>query len=139
MSYTGKGRAFLEWVQGWDGYVKLNGMISDEGDLSVVISPNSEQLTQYIDGTSEHVLPFALTAMFPFSSGNDETNIDANELMEGWCDWILQQEQTSNYPNFQPATVTEISPVDQFPYLAMTYQGEKLAKYQFQCKITYEA
>ena len=76
--------------------------------------------------------------MLDYSEGNDSVNVDANALMEQWCDWLLEREKLQDYPEFTGALVTEVEPIDQYPYVAMTYQGSKLAKYQFQARITYE-
>ena len=138
MSMTGKGKAFLEWAQGWNDFAKLNAIVSDVNDVAVVIVPDTSATEQYIDGTAKHTITFALTAMLDYSSGNDSTNADANELMESWCDWLTQKEKTHDYPQFDGAIVVGIEILDQYPYPAMTYQGDKLAKYQFQARITYE-
>lgn len=138
MSYVGKGKAFLTWAQKWTGYEKLNAIVADSGDLAVVVAPDQSTTEKYIDGTAKHTITFALTAMLDYSDGNDEVNADANELMETWCDWLLEREALRDYPDFTGALVTEVEPIDQYPYMAMTYQGSKLAKYQFQARITYE-
>jgi len=138
MSYIGKGQAFLTWAQKWNGYEKLNAIVADSGDLAVVVAPDQSSTEKYIDGTAKHSITFALTAMLDYSEGSDSVNVDANALMEQWCDWLLEREKLQDYPDFGGALVTEVQPLDQYPYVAMTYQGSKLAKYQFQARITYE-
>ena len=138
MSYIGKGQAFLTWAQQWQGYEKLNAIVANEGDLAVIVSPDSGQTEKYIDGTAKHTITFALTAMLAYSDGNDSVNTDANALMEQWCDWLVEREKLHDYPDFSGSLVTDLEPLDQYPYTAMTYQSDKLAKYQFQARITYE-
>lgn len=136
MSLEGKGKALLEWVQGWDSLVKLNAIVTEEQGLALNVEPNNAPLDTFIDGTKRLSLTFALAGMMPYSSFHDEVNTQAFELMANWYDWVNEQYELGNLPDWEGATIEAIEPLSVAPTIAMVYDMT-LAKYQFMAQIVY--
>ena len=136
----GKSQALLEWAQQWpdiDAVLKLNASVTDSGDISLVIAPSNAPLVEYVDGTEQNSIAFALCAMMPYSSFTDSINANAQKFMERWHDWVRAQDDAGNYPDFGDAVVDSLRPVQATPTVANVYNQDSLAKYQFQAQIIY--
>lgn len=136
MSLDGKGKALLDWVQGWDDLVKLNAIVTEKEGLALNVEPNSAPLETFIDGSKRLALTIVLSGMMPYSSFHDDVNAQAFDLMARWHDWIDAQYELGNLPDWEGATIEEISPISTAPTLAMVYD-QTLAKYQFTAQIVY--
>lgn len=137
MNRTGKAEALKKWAQSWphlDEYLKLNAILTDDGDASMNPIGRDVEGTPFIDGTASRDYYFMLKLVLPWSDGYDSVNTDAQTLMESWMDWVDAQ-----YPNNIPewdGDIETIEAVADEPEI-MTYQEESLATYNFICKITY--
>lgn len=129
-----KGKALHEWVKGWNGLAKLNAIVTNDGDLAVVIEPGNTPLEEFIDGTARQSINFILAGVFTYSPNHDDINAQAQELMEEWREWVAAQDKAKNYPDFGEAVIESLTPVS-IPYLAMVYEG--MAKYQLAAEIIY--
>lgn len=135
----GKTSAVFEWAKGWpglDGYLKLNSVITKDGDAS--IDPGVEDLIvqQYIDGTADRQYTFTLRIVVPWSDGTNEVNVEANELVAGWYDWVGDQFPI-NVPDWPGAEITAIEPSYNIPALSAVYQNDGLAEYAIEATISY--
>lgn len=134
-----KTAAAVEWAKTWpelDGYLKLNAIITDEGDATLDTSVNDREVIKYIDGTAKREFTFQLRIMAPWSDGFDPTNLEAMRLASDWLDWVSRQYDEGNIPDFG-AEVTGIESVKNAPALNAVYEDDNLAEYLIQAKITY--
>lgn len=137
---TGKGEALLSWARQWpalDGMLKLNATVTESGDVALVVSPSNAPLISYIDGKEQNAISFGLAAMLPYSSFTDDVNSEAQRYMESWYDWVREQDDAENYPDFGEAIIDSVRPVQAAPTVATVYNEASLAKYQFQAQIIY--
>lgn len=135
---TGKTEAALEWAKTWphlDGFLKLNAILTEGGDASfnTVFSDSAGQ--PFIDGTSRHQYTFALKMVLPWSDGYDQSNAEAERLMEEWRDWVDDQ-YPDNVPAWPGAEIEAIEALYDVPSV-MVYQEESVAEYMLQAQITY--
>lgn len=136
---AGKTDAALSWAKTWeplDEFLKLNAILTEESDATLVPVPNSKEDEQpFIDGTARRRRIFMFRIMLPWSDGHDSTNMQAEKLATQWCDWVNDQ-YPDNIPDWQGAEIEGISALSDIPAVQI-YQDESLAEYNFQAEITY--
>lgn len=135
MSKTDK---VLDWARGWpelEGYLDLNSIVSKSGDKAINTVSNERIVQQYINGEAVREYTFALAYIVDWSSGTDDINQIAMRLGESWLEWVTEQNRKKNFPDLP--NVESVVPLQNIPTLAMVYESDSIAKYQFQCKITY--
>lgn len=136
---VGKAQAALEWAKGWkqlDGYLKLNAIISEDGDASFDTSYNDVAIEKYNDGTAKRQYTFQLRIIAPWSDGYDPVNIEAEKKAAEWLDWISHQ-YPENVPDWDGALILSIEPAQNAPALNRVFETGSLAEYLIQAIITY--
>ena len=137
MKRQDKTEAVIKWAKTWpqlEDYLKLNAILTDDGEASLNTIGTEKTGDLFIDGTPKYLeYTFMFKMVLPWSDGYDEINADAQKLMEGWMDWVDDQ---------FPANVPEIGEVESIEAVAseptiMVYQEDSLAEYNFICKIRY--
>lgn len=137
MRRAGKTDAIKEWAKAWphlDEYLKLNAILTEDGEASLNPIGEENPVEEYIDGSAVYEYYFMLKLVLPWSEGYDSINSDAQLLMEQWMDWVDEQ-----YPDHVPdfdGVIDSIEAVANEPEIE-TYQEESLATYNFIGKITY--
>lgn len=138
MNRRQKKDALIAWAKTWphlDDYLKLNAILTDEGEASLnTISKETQPEQVFIDGTDDIEYTFQLKLVLPWSDGYDPVNAEALALMEDWMDWVDEQ-YPSNIPEWD-GTIHSIEAVEDEPSV-MVYQEESLATYNFIVKISY--
>lgn len=133
-----KTQAVFEWAKEWPeigGYLKLNALNVDSGEASMATVVSDKAVTEYIDGTAERVYTFALNIVLDWSNGYDSVNGAAMALASSWMQWVRTQDKAGNMPELPNAW--KIEPLQDIPALAMVYDDDSLAKYQFQARVYY--
>lgn len=138
MKIEGKTNAAVEWAKTWeelDGFLKLNAILTEDGDASFTTVYNDAKGEPFIDGTARHEFTFGLRLVLPWSDGNDTINAEAELLMEKWRDWVDEQ-FPHNIPKWEGAEIEGIYALYDVPAI-MVYQEDSLATYDFQARIIY--
>lgn len=136
----GKTTAALEWAKGWpeiDGYLKLNAIIDKDGQATFDTSYNDVAIEVYNDGTAKRQYTFQLRIITPWSDGLDKTNLKAMQLASNWLDWVSDQYENKNLPDFGDAVIINIEPAQNAPALNRVNSEESTAEYLIQAIITY--
>lgn len=138
MRIEGKTDAALKWAKTWphiDGFMKLNAILAEDGDASMATVFGDAEGEPFIDGTARIEYTFMLRLMLPWSDGYDPINADAERLMEQWRDWVDQQYDEGNVPEWD-CEIEGIRSLYDVPAVTV-YQEDSLAEYNFQARITY--
>lgn len=136
----GKTKAALEWAKEWpqlDGYLKLNALITEDGEATFNTAYNDVAVDTYNDGTAKRQYTFQLRIMAPWSDGYDPVNIQAEQLAASWLDWVSEQYELGNLPEWEGVEFLSIEPAQNAPALNAVYKDESLAEYMIQAIITY--
>lgn len=136
----GKADALLEWLKGWsgfDGLLKLNALVTQDGDASLNIVVNDALVQLYVDGTAIRDFTFQIKSIQPWSDGYDQTNIDAVENLSDLLDW-LDDQFPENKPNWEGADIMEMILLNNAPSLDYVHETDELAEYSITAKIRYE-
>ena len=139
MSKDNKHDAVMQWLFQNDDVKRLYFNFSDTRDSNVVIATSSgnRTLKTYMDGSEMRAYDFAiiqykrLNTVDVNSTENAEIMFDVEKLME----WVDEQENRKNYPNFAGCFVTKVENLHNMPSVAGMDDTE--AKYMFSCRITY--
>lgn len=141
MNTEGKTAAVFEWLKTCPEVgelLKLNAVGMESGEKAVQTSANDAALREYIDGSADRRLTFALVAVADWSEGYDGVNAEAQALGERWLDWCAAQFAAGNVPDLgEGCEVLAVKPLQDSPTLAVVYQERRLAKYQLQLRLTY--
>lgn len=135
----GKAEAAFEWARKWpelDGLLKLNAIISEDGDATIATDANDVAIERYNDGTAKRQYTFLLKVMTTWSDGHDQVNAEAERLASSWLDWVAEQ-YPSNVPDWPGASIWAIEPALNAPILDAVYENDGLAQYVIQAVITY--
>lgn len=140
MRMQGKTDAALEWAKGWkelDGFLKLNALINREGEATFSTAYNDRAVIEYNDGTAKREYTFQLRMIAPWSDGYDSINIEAERLATEWYDWVAEQYDLGNLPDWGEADIESIEPMHNAPALNAVFQEDSTAEYVIQAIITY--
>lgn len=136
---TGKAKAVLEWAKGWeelDGFLKLNALITQEGQATLNTVTNDSIVQKYIDGTAIRHYTVQLKVITSWSDGYDPVNVEAERLASSWLDWVNRQ-FPENVPEWEGADITGIEALQNAPALNRVFENDSLAEYVIQAQITY--
>ncbi len=136
-----KTQAVVEWAKRWDGfdgYLKLNAIVTESGDSTLVTETVDRVLQPYIDGTAIRQYAFTLRLVLPWSSGFDQTNDDSMEYAVKLFDWVVEQNHSGVYPDWPGARIMELLPTQSLPSMNFVYENDGLAEYLIRFIIDYE-
>lgn len=139
MEIEGKAKACLEWAKTWDvldGYLKLNAFVNKDGEAALNTVYNSNIIEPYIDGTAKRQYSFMFKMMLPWSDGIDDINVDSENIVAQWLDWVSRQ-YPDNVPEWDGAEILSIEPDQNTPALDSVDKEEGLAAYSFKAVIMY--
>lgn len=134
-----KADRLLDWAKGWDGfdgYLKLNAIVNEEGDSSLNIIVNDKEVQRYIDGTADRQFTAQFKMILPWSDGFDLVNSAAYKTMAELLDWVDDQ-FPENVPDWG-CDITGITTVENAPALDFVNEQDSLAEYSFQVLIDYK-
>lgn len=141
MNIEGKTKAVAEWVKTCPFIgkrLKINAVDMKAGEVALNTVSNTQLDVEFIDGTKEKAYTFALVFVREWSDGVDKINQEAVEFGEKWQDWVSEQLDAGNVPNFgNRCTIRAIKPLQNIPDVAAVYGDVQKAQYQFQCEVTY--
>lgn len=140
LSLKDKTSVVLEWAQAWegfDGYLKLNAVVTKDGEATLVTEVTDIALQRFIDGSADRQYVFSLRLVLPWSSGYDSTNDDSLAYAVKLYDWLVEQNAAKRWPEWEGATITELLPTHGMPQLNAVYKEDGLADYIIQCIINY--
>lgn len=135
-----KAQKLLEWAKGWpdfDGYLKLNAIVNEDGDASLNVVVNDRIVVEFIDGTAIREYTFQLKLITPWSAGYDSVNIDAEKLVASLHDWVDEQ-FPNNVPEWEGADIMAIETVNNTPSLDFVREQDELAEWSVLAVITYK-
>ena len=111
----------------------------NERNGSASISPVSGEawVKRYVRNSGVKRYQFAVQVMLAASDSTDSTNTDNMYLLDMWREWIEDQENAGNYPDFgERCSSYELSNLSNMPQLAQRYESG-FAKYTFYAQIQY--
>lgn len=140
LSLKDKASKTVEWAKGWEGfddYLKLNAIVTLEGDAALVTNPVDQSIVKYIDGTADRRFVFMLRMILPWSDGFDGVNESSMAVAAKLYDWVVEQNVSKSYPEWEGAIITDLYPTQSYPAVNFIYEEDGLAEYLITVEIDY--
>lgn len=140
-SVRDKARETVEWAKGWEGfddYLKLNAIVTVNGESALVTDPVDITDVRYIDGTADRRFRFMFRMILPWSSGYDGTNERMMGIAESLYDWVVEMDARKEYPKWDGARITGVTPTKSYPEMGYVYEEDGLAEYIVAVEISYK-
>lgn len=140
METVNKDKAVMEWVLKCPMLTDtplFNWLDEHDGSVAIMPIQGEAEPVPLIDGGSIRYYDFAFQVMFPVSETTDDVNTDAMFTQRQWQDWIEEQEQAGNYPDFGgKCSGYELQNMSSDPQIAQQYENG-MAVYQFFARLIY--
>lgn len=93
---------------------------------------------KYIRVGAEKEYGFTILVTKSYSTNCDDTNIEAMNFVQGLMDWLDDQNQKKDFPDFgDRCQIRKIENLQNMPNLAEANPEEGIARYMFQCRVIY--
>lgn len=116
----------------------MNFLREHNGACDIVPIADEEVVKRYINGTAIKRYDFMFRAMLDLSQNPDTANTDNISILRQWQNWIDEQEEEGNYPDFgEKCSGYKLENLSNMPQLAQVYNEGNKAKYQFPARLTY--
>lgn len=141
MDIFGKTDAVTEWAKTWpdfDEYLKLNATTNEVGEASLVTNYTDVAVSEpFIDKTAPRRYTFSLNLILAWSDGYDDVNMESIRQASKLLDWVNDQFEEGNLPDFGGALITSIETDQNLPALNVVFPDESLAQYTIAARIDY--
>lgn len=128
---------YLRQYPGLQSFLYFNTLVNYTGDTAVQTVYGEQWETRYVRGHGIKQWDFAVVKIAPADTGTSETNADEAQAVQDFMDWIDEQNEKKNFPDFSPGKVISIENLQNMPNFAGINENEATAKYMFQCRVRY--
>ena len=115
----------------------VNFLDKDSLNYSIEEVPGKTIVSKHVDGSSERQITFTFASVFDFSE-EIETQINDSGFYEDFSEWIEENDYKGVYPELKEGLTPTSIEVVTSGYLYSIISGHRKARYQIQCKLTYE-
>lgn len=106
-------------------------------DISFVTNYSDKVRKKYIYG-AEKEYGFTIIITKPYSTDTDDLNLEAMNFAQAFMDWLDEQDQLKNYPEFpENCQIKKMENLQNMPNLAGVNAQAGLARYMVQCRLIY--
>lgn len=119
---------------------EMNFNFSDDAQDSVAF------LTDYADRVKKRYVRagavkeygFTIIVTKSYSPYGDDVNLQAMTFAQDLMDWVEEKNRAKQYPEFpDTCTIQKIEPLQNMPNLSGVNMEQLVARYMFQCRVTY--
>lgn len=119
-------------------FLNFNVSLGEEGNISFLTNYSDKLRKKYIRVGAEKEYGFTVVITRTFSEETDDLNLDAMNFSQGFMDWIDEQDQKKEYPDFgKKCQVKKIENLQNMPNLASVDWENMIAQYMLQCRVIY--
>jgi len=106
-------------------------------NISFVTNYLDKVRKKYIYG-AEKEYGFTIIITKPYSTDTDDLNLEAMNFAQAFMDWLDEQNQLKNYPEFpENCQIKKMENLQNMPNLAGVNAQAGLARYMVQCRLIY--
>ena len=121
-------------IQELAGELLFNFSQENEGSISLITNYSDRIRKEYITGVTEKAYGFTVAIVKPYSSNEDDLNLEAMNFAQTFMDWLDEQNKAKKYPDF--GKNCEI--LQNMPNLSGVNYEAGLARYMIQVRILYK-
>ena len=108
------------------------------GSISLITNYSGKIRKKYIRIGAEKEYGFSIILVKPYSTDEDNLNLEAMNFAQSISDWVNQQNKMKNYPEFpENCQIKKMETLQNMPNLAGINAKEKNARYMIQCRIIF--
>ena len=103
--------------------------------ISLITNYSDKVIKNYITGDKQKEYGFSIIIMKPYSSDEDDLNLEAMNFAQAFMDWLDEQNEKREYPDFREKCTIE--KIENMPNLSGVNYEAGLARYMIQARIIY--
>lgn len=118
----------------------LNFNFSPEArdNISLITNYSDKVRKKYITGNVQKEYGFSIIIVKAYSSEQDDLNLEAMNFAQAFMDWLDEQNEKKEYPDFgENCTVERMENLQNMPNMSGVNCEAGLARYMIQAKIVY--
>lgn len=118
----------------------LNFNFSPEArdSISLITNYSDKVRKKYITGNVQKEYGFSIIIVKPYSSEQDDLNLEAMNFAQAFMDWMDEQNEKKEYPDLgENCTVERMENLQDMPNLSGVNCEAGLARYMIQARIIY--
>ena len=136
---TNRNQALQEWLAGSPYVTDLyfNFAPAEAGVTGVASVSGERILKAYMGWYVLKAYEFGVIQYKPINTDipNNSDNADAMHDVELFMNWVKEQNDEKNFPEFEGCTVQRVEVLNNVPMV--TGQDDEVARYMYQCRVTY--
>ena len=106
--------------------------------ISLITNYSDKVRKSYITGDKEKEYGFSIIIVKPYSSDEDDLNIEAMNFAQAFMDWLDEQNDKGEYPDFgEKCTIEKMENLQNMPNLSGVNYEAGLARHMIQARIIY--
>lgn len=119
------------------GLISFNFANDSPDSVSFITNYSGKTVKKYVRAADKEY-GFTILVTWHYSTETDDLNLQAMNFAQQFMDWIDEQNQKKNFPNFGPkCQVKKIENLQNIPNLADVDWENKRAQYMIQCRVLY--
>jgi hypothetical protein len=118
----------------------LNFNFSPEApdSISLITNYSDKVRKKYITGDVQKEYGFSIIIVKPYSSEQDDLNLEAMNFAQAFMDWMDEQNEKKEYPDMGGnCTVEKMENLQNMPNLSGVNYEQGLARYMIQARVIY--
>lgn len=121
-----------------DKNIQFNFSPEAPDNISFITRYSDNVVRSFVCGDKEKEYGFAIIIVKQYSTESDDLNLEAMNLAQAFMDWIEEQNENRDFPDFgKNCEVLKIENLQNMPNLSGINQKESLARYMIQGRILY--
>lgn len=126
-------------IQELAGELLFNFSPENEGSISLITNYSGRIRKEYITGVTEKAYGFTIVIVKPYSSNEDDLNLEAMNFAQAFMDWLDEQNKAKKYPDFgKNCEIEKMENLQNMPNLSSVNYEAGLARYMIQVRILYK-
>lgn len=106
--------------------------------ISLITNYSDRVRKAYITGDKQKEYGFSIIIVKPYSSDEDDLNLEAMNFAQAFMDWLDEQNKNGEYPDFgEKCTIEKMENLQNMPNLSGINSEAGLARYMIQARIIY--
>ena len=119
--------------------LSFNFSPESEDSISLITNYSDKLRKKYITGDTQKEYGFTIIIVKSYSSGCDDLNLEAMNFAQAFMNWMDEQDENRNYPDFgENCTVEKMECLQNMPNLSGVNQDGTMARYMIQARVIYK-
>lgn len=119
--------------------LSFNFSPESEDSISLITNYSDKVRKRYVTGDVQKEYGFTIIIAKSYSTGCDDLNLEAMNFAQAFMDWMEEQDEKKDYPDFgENCTVEKMECLQNMPNLSGVNQDGTMARYMIQARVIYK-